>query len=228
MCLLAYMKLLLVSATEAEISPLLAHLQKLWRPTATSVFVNGSIELHICITGVGMMATAYHLAKVLTADRYDLAVQAGVAGSFKSDIALGELVFVTSDQYGDLGAEDHYNFLDIFDLGLLGENEAPFSDKKIATSYAHPAITFRQVSGLTVNRVAGSEFTVIARKEKFNCDIESMEGLPFHYACAKEHIPFAQIRSISNYVTPRDKESWKMKDAIINLNEWLISFIEKL
>lgn len=228
MCLLAAMKLLLVSATEAEISPLLAHLQKLWQSPSASVFVNGSTEIHICIIGVGMMATAYTLAKVFAANRYDLALQAGVAGSFRTDIALGELVFVESDQYGDLGAEDYYNFLDIFELGLLGENNAPFSDKKISTAYSHPSITFRKVNGLTVNRVAGSEFTITARKEKFNCDIESMEGLPFHYACSRENIPFVQIRSISNYVTPRDKESWKMKDAIINLNEWLISFIEKL
>jgi futalosine hydrolase len=222
------MKLLLVSATEAEISPLLAHMQKLWQSPSTSVFVNGSTEIHICITGVGIMAAAYHLAKTLSINQYDLALQAGVAGSFSPDIALGELVFVNSDQYGDLGAEDHYNFLDIFDLGLLGENEAPFSDKKITTAYTHPLITFKKVNGLTVNRVAGSEFTIIARKEKFNCDIESMEGLSFHYACAKENIPYAQIRSISNYVTPRDKESWKMKEAIINLNEWLINFIEKI
>lgn len=228
MCLLAAMKLLLVSATEAELSPLLAHLQKLWQSSEAFIFVNGSTEIHICITGVGMMATAYHLAKALAAEQYDLALQAGVAGSFNKDIALGELVYVTSDQYGDLGAEDHYNFLDIFELGLLGENDAPFANKKITTDYTHPSITFRRASGLTVNRVAGSEFTVAARKEQHNCDIESMEGLPFHYACAKENIPFAQVRSISNYVTPRNKESWKMKDAIINLNEWLIGFIETL
>lgn len=228
MCLLAYMKLLLVSATEAEISPLLAHLQKLWQSPSASVFVNGSTEIHICITGVGMMATAYTLAKAFATNKYDLALQAGVAGSFRTDIALGELVFVESDQYGDLGAEDHYNFLDIFELGLLGANDAPFSNKKIASTYTHPSITFRKVCGLTVNRVAGSDFTVTARKEQHNCDIESMEGLPFHYACAKENVSFAQVRSISNYVTPRDKASWKMKDAIINLNEWLISFIEKL
>ncbi len=174
------------------------------------------------------MATAYNLAKALASDKYDLALQAGVAGSFNADIALGELVFVATDQYGDLGAEDHYNFLDIFQLGLLGENDAPFANKRISTNYIHPSITFRKVSGLTVNRVAGSEFTVTARKEQYNCDTESMEGLPFHYACTRENTPFAQVRSISNYVAPRDKESWKMKDAIINLNEWLISFIEKL
>lgn len=220
------MKLLLVSATEAEISPLLAHLQKLWQAQTSSVFVNKAIEVHICITGVGMMATGYHLAKALAVNKYDLALQAGVAGSFREDLALGEMVTVQTDQYGDLGAEDHYNFLDIFELGLLGENEAPFSNKKIAATYIHPSISFKKVNSITVNRVAGSEFTITARKEKFNCDIESMEGLPFHYACAKEGIPFAQVRSISNYVTPRDKESWKMKDAIINLNEWLISFIE--
>jgi futalosine hydrolase len=55
-----------------------------------------------------------------------------------------------------------------------------------------------------------------------------MEGAALHYVCLQLAVPFAQVRSISNYVTPRDKSLWKMKDAIINLNNWLIGFVEKL
>jgi hypothetical protein len=41
-------------------------------------------------------------------------------------------------------------------------------------------------------------------------------------------VPFAQVRAISNYVIPRDKSQWQMKDAIINLNKWLVGFVEKI
>ncbi len=230
MCLLASMKLLLTAATEAEISPLLAYLQKLWQHEIPSKYTRGAVEIHICISGVGMMSTAYHLAKACSAIPYDFALQAGVAGSFTESIALGDLVFIESEQYGDLGAEDHYNFISIFDLGLLDQNTAPFNNGQLI-SPAHPLhekMPSRKVKGLTVNTVSGSDFTIKARKEQFACDVESMEGIAFHYVCLKENIPFAQVRSISNYVTPRDKESWEMKEAIINLNEWLISFIESL
>jgi futalosine hydrolase len=230
MCLLAAMKLLLAAATEAELGPLLAHLQKLWASPEPFIFVNGGTEIHICITGVGMMATAYRLAKQLPTAGYDFAVQAGVGGSFSTDISLGELVHVTSDRYGDLGAEDHYNFIDVIELGLLGKDEAPFANG-VLSSAGHPLhekMPQRKATGLTVNTVSGSDFTIKSRIDKFGCDVESMEGVAFHYACLQEHVPFAQVRAISNYVTPRDKESWKMKDAVINLNEWLIGFIESM
>jgi futalosine hydrolase len=63
------------------------------------------------------------------------------------------------------------------------------------------------------------------RADRYDCCVESMEGAAFHYVCLQEGMPFAQVRAISNYVTPRDKSQWQMKDAIVNLNKWVIGFI---
>jgi futalosine hydrolase len=230
MCLLAAMKLLLAAATAAEISPLLAHLQKLWQQENPLSFTKDGNEICICVTGVGMMAATYALTKMPGLSSFDFALQTGVAGSFSRDIPLGEAVFITSDRYGDLGAEDHYNFIDIFELGLLALNEKPFSGVELLTPPhpLHDHILLKKVNGLTVNTVSGSDFTIKSRTERYACIVESMEGAAFHYVCLQENIPFAQVRTISNYVTPRDKESWKMMEAIINLNKWLIDFIETL
>jgi len=43
-----------------------------------------------------------------------------------------------------------------------------------------------------------------------------------------EKIPFLQIRSISNYIGERNKKNWNMKQSILNLNNELIRFIEKI
>ena len=155
-------------------------------------------------------------------------MQAGVAGSYITNIALGDVVFITSDQYGDTGAEDHDNYLDIFEMGLINPNISPYIVGKLLTPLlpVHNKIRLQQVSGLTVNTVSGSERTIKQRNDKYHCDVESMEGAALHYVCLREKVPFAQVRAISNYVTPRDKSQWKMKDAIINLNKWLIDFIE--
>ncbi len=214
------MNILIVSATEAEIAPLTEHFK--------SASLPATIAGGIVISGVGMLNTAYELTKHLQANKYDLALQVGVAGSYTSNIAPGDLVFVTSDQYGDLGAEDHDNYLDIFEMGLLNPNMPPYIVGKMLTPLlpVHNRIRMPQVSGLTVNTVSGNERTINLRKEKYHCDVESMEGAAFHYICLREKIPFAQVRAISNYVTPRDKSQWKMKEAITNLNTWLIDFIE--
>jgi len=213
------MKTLIVAATEAEIALFTVYLHSSGRA--------GEVVL---ISGIGMMATAYSLTKHLESNKYDLVLQAGVAGSYDRNIALGDIVFITSDQYGDLGAEDHEDYLDIFEMGLIEKNSIPHTDGKLLTPFLpiHSKIVLPHVSGLTVNTVSGNEGTIKQRVEKFGCQVESMEGAAFHYVCLQEGIPFAQIRAISNYVTPRDKGQWKMKEAIINLNNWLISFIENL
>jgi len=224
------MKLLLTAATEGEIGPVLAHLQQNRHSVGPHHFSKGDDELQVCIGGVGMMATTYSLMKALRINTCDFALQAGVGGSFDHNIPLGEVLHITGDQYGDLGAQDHYNYLDIYELGLLGKDEMPFKDGKLLSpsSPLHDKIKLPQATALTVNTVSGTDFTVKARRQKFNCQVESMEGAAFHYVCLMEHIPFAQVRAISNYVEPRDKSKWKMKEAVINLNNWLIGFIDSI
>ena len=217
------MKLLIVAATEAEIAPLVNYLDK-YVPLTTGKFVD------VLITGVGMVATTYALTRHLQAATYDLVLQAGVGGSFDEGIHLGSLVFVTSERYGDLGAEDHDDHLDIFDMGLLPKDDHPFSGSLLPAPMlpVHNKIKLPRVKGLTVNTVSGSEKTIKRLKETYICDTESMEGAAFHYVCLQEQVPFAQVRAISNYVTPRDRSSWRMNEAIMNLNNWLIEFIETL
>ena len=214
------MNILIVSATDAEIAPLTEFLRTALLP--------GWLSGSILITGVGMLNTAYELTKHLQTNKYDFVLQAGVAGSYITNLALGDLVFITSDQYGDIGAEDHDSYLDVFEMGLINPNVTPYIVGKLLTPLlpVHNKIKLPQVSGLTVNTVSGNEKTIHRRSEKYHCDVESMEGAALHYVCLKEKIPFAQIRAISNYVTPRDKSQWKMKEAITNLNKWLIDFIE--
>lgn len=207
------MKLLVIAATEAEIA---------------SFLEKNRADTDVLITGVGMTATAYALTKKLQNKQYDFVLQAGVGGSFDTNIPLGEVVFITSDRYADLGAEDHDNYLDITEMGLLDPNTHPFTNGILHTplSPIHDNIKLRQVSGISVNTVTGSEKTVALRR-KYGCEVESMEGVALHYVCLQEKIPFAQVRAISNYVTPRDKSQWKMKEAIINLNNWLQDFCSR-
>jgi futalosine hydrolase len=103
------MKLLIVSATEAEISPFAQYLEK---TKGNGLVKNYDVDL--LITGVGMVATTYALTKRLQTHQYELVVQAGVCGCFENRYSFGEVLFIHTDQYGDLGAQDHEKQLDIF------------------------------------------------------------------------------------------------------------------
>ncbi len=210
------MNLLVVAATEAEIKPFLSSLTEAEKGYISTL-----------VTGVGMTATAYALTKHLQYRKYDLVIQAGVGGSFDRSIPLGSVVFVASDSYGDLGAEDKADYIDIFDMGLLEKSSFPHAAGQLVTPLlaVHDKISLPHVSAITVNTVSGSERTIQQRQERYGCQVESMEGAAFHYVCLHENVPFAQVRAISNYVIPRDKSQWKMKEAITALNKWLADFI---
>jgi futalosine hydrolase len=224
------MNILLTAATEAEIAPSIEYIAATWQPVEKHIFEKDDKQVTICISGVGMMATAYSLAKECSKKRFDIALQAGIAGAFDRSIETGEVVFVNSEQMGDLGAEDNESYLDIFELGLAQRDGFPYANECLNTPDAdfHRLLPLRKVTGLTVNMVTGKEETVLRLAEKYNCQVESMEGAAFHYVCLQEKIPFAQIRGISNYIEPRNRAGWKIGDAILSLNDCVIAFVGQL
>lgn len=220
-------RILVVAATSIEIAPFVHHLTQKFVQTNEGTFSKGNIEFKIAITGVGIMQTTFYLTEAIYKYSPHFCLQVGVAGAFNRKIDLGKLVIVREELLGDLGAEDKERYLDIFDLGLIKASEKPFSNKKLVNSFQDFPIklTLPFVSGITVNTVTGTLQTAEQRAAHFDADIESMEGAAFHFVCLKKNIPFLQVRSISNYVEPRNKASWKMELAIENLNEWMIANI---
>jgi futalosine hydrolase len=219
------MKILLVAATRFEIEPLLSRFAGSKNPDQ---LILPDFTVEVLVTGVGMVATAFALGKQLALNNYDLAINVGIAGSFAFDIELGEVVLVTEDVFAEQGAEDNEDFLSLVDLGF-GE----------ITQYSHQSIQkgeqtnlnlampeqIRKVKAITVNKVHGNEFSIAKTLSRFKAEVESMEGAAFFYACNQSQTPCIQLRAISNYVEPRDKERWKVDLAIKNLNEFLINFL---
>src|ERR1039457_6304957 len=193
------MKVLIVSATKFEIQPLLKNFKKIRSEKNLHSFQFNKIGIDILITGVGMTATAFHLGKTL-GKKYDLAINAGVAGGFKKNILPGSVVNVVSDCFADLGVEDGNKFLTAKEIGLVASIRYQVSDtrtKKILSDIP-------QVKGITVNTVHGNPSSIKKIVQKFHPDIESMEGAAFFFACNHEKIPCLQIRAISNYVERRN------------------------
>lgn len=222
------MKILLTAATAAEIAPLINYMDARWRRTGEGTFTNGQHETELCITGVGMVAAAYSLTRVLAHRQFDMAIQTGIAGAFDRNLEPGDIVRVQEDCFGDLGAEDHETHIDIFSMGFIDADTAPFSGGRLVcpeTDFSR-SLDIPAVSALTVNMVSGNEKTIKRLADTYNCAIESMEGAAFHYICLSEGQPFVQLRSISNYIEPRDRSKWKIKEAIAELNDFLIFTLE--
>jgi futalosine hydrolase len=222
------MQILLISATPFEVEPLVSYLSKQWKQENSCVFSKKNYSIEILYTGVGSVATTYNLQKKLLQNAYDLVIQAGVAGAFSDSIALGSVWAIASDCFADLGAEDHDILLSVFDLGLCKDNESPFTQKRIVNQHLDKfTLTIPRATAITVQSASGSERS-IAQRRKWEADLESMEGAAFHYVCQLEELAYIQVRSVSNYIIPRDRSTWKMQEAIASLNQFLIEFMETI
>lgn len=178
-----------------------------------------------------MVATAAWCSRAFAAEHYDLALNVGLCGSFRSSMAPGIVVHVTTDRIAELGAEDGDGFLTIHQLQLLGENEFPFEGGRLVNAVP-PQISLltdlRDVAGITVNTVHGSERTIAAIRERFDPDVESMEGAAFMYASLIAGVPFAQVRAVSNAVERRNRGAWKLDQAIQSLGTESVRLLESL
>jgi futalosine hydrolase len=206
------MKTLVVAATIEEIRGIYEHFG-----LPLSDFVE-TPDFDLLVTGVGMTATAFALGRHLS-DAYGQVLSLGIAGAFNTSIPLGSLVYINKDTFSELGAEDHSSFLPIDELGF---GTCTYTQERIAHAGLDDLIT---VTGITVNTVHGNAGTIAAVLSRLHPDVESMEGAAVLYACQQYAIPCIPVRSISNYVEPRDKGSWKIGLAIKNLNDWAISFL---
>jgi len=221
------MKLLVIAATPFEFYEFRQHCLSL-----EEEMYNNNVRIDFKVTGVGLVPTIYHLMDIPADElsQYDGILQMGIAGSFRTKYAIGDIVQVVSEVFGDAGAEEaDGGILDLFDLNLWESNDEPFHKKIIYESLEFP-LDFKvqhEVHGLTVSLGSGQLTTIQHRRKKFAADIESMEGAAFFYFAQKKYIPCRQIRCISNPITPRDVSQWQIKKSIDTLNEFMMESINR-
>lgn len=176
-----------------------------------------------------MALTAFNLGGLFTKHRFDLAINAGIAGAYPaSGFAKGDVVNVTTERFADLGVEEaDGSFTDVHELGLVDANASPFSNGTLLNpATGHDFLP--KAKGLTVNKVHGYQPSIDAILRKYPADVESMEGAAFFLACLMAGQPFLQIRSISNYVETRNREAWEIPKAISALNSVLVEVVGSL
>jgi futalosine hydrolase len=217
------MKILLVTATTFEIAPLLDALRSEGWEREPNHFQKEALSIEVLITGVGLPLAAFALGHRLATRRYNLLVQAGVAGAIDRNLKLGSVVEVVSDCFADLGVEEADGaFTPVTSMGLIDGDVFPFKEGRLWNSPKEGEAFLPRVHGASVNKVHGTEESILAMKEKFPfAEVESMEGAAFFYASLQYGTPALQIRAISNYVEKRQRENWELKEAIDNLNEVL-------
>ncbi len=224
------MHMLIAAATAAELGPLVARFGAgTARGARRCHYTHAGHDIDVLITGVGMVATAAWCSRAFADRRYDLALNLGLCGSFDRSLSPGTVVHVVSDRVSELGAEDGERFLTIEELGLGDAGDVPFGRAELVNTRPPDNAALKRLrtaSAISVNTAHGSEQSIARVVERFNPDVESMEGAAFMYACLMHEVPFAQIRAVSNVVERRDRSRWRMETAIAALAAAALAVVE--
>ncbi|KMJ56581.1 hypothetical protein AB685_21055 [Bacillus sp. LL01] len=177
---------------------------------------------NVVVAGVGVAAAATTTAITLTNQPYQLVINAGIAGGFVGRADVGSLVVANEIICADLGTETDEGFLPLDQLGLgvtgVKVDEAAKETIISAFKQANRKVAAGQI--LTLSKVTGTQETTDQLMKRYpDAVAEGMEGFGVATAALKCGVPVLEIRSISNGIGPRDRESWKIKEALIELEE---------
>jgi futalosine hydrolase len=215
------MKLLICAATKLEVLPLI---RKGFEKIEENLYKLESTEnsYTLLISGVGITSTSFELTKFLILNKIDKVINIGIAGAYNKNVKLGEIFEISSECFADFGITTMDGFLPMHSQNFY--KDSTFDSKGKINSNTETGL--KPASSNTVNSCTGSEIASICIQADFPSDIENMEGASVFYVCKKLDISCTQIRSISNHVGERDKEKWEIEKSIVNLNSWIIDWLE--
>ncbi|MFF3029411.1 futalosine hydrolase [Streptomyces rubiginosohelvolus] len=168
-------------------------------------------------------ATAFALASGTSASGasacapYGLVVSAGIGGAFTPVTPLGSLIVADGIVAADLGAESADGFLPVTALGFGRDRFTPppalVREVAAATGAAAGPV-------LTVSTVTGSAERAGALLAAHPGALaEAMEGFGVAEAAARADVPVLEVRAVSNAVGPRDRDAWRIGDALAALTD---------
>ncbi|MCP1308650.1 futalosine hydrolase [Paenibacillus tyrfis] len=179
--------------------------------------LRGDARFDVVAGGVGPAAAAASAAKALAAAEYGLVVSAGIGGGFPGRAEIGSLVVADAIIAADLGAETPEGFRSVDELGFGSSRIAV--DASLAARLTEalqraglPALTGPVLTVSTVTGTAATASELAARVP--GAAAEAMEGFGVAVAARDRGVPALELRAISNAVGPRDREAWRIKEAL--------------
>jgi futalosine hydrolase len=162
-------------------------------------------------------ASSIARAAMQAGEAYELVISAGIGGGFADRAAVGSLVVADQIIAADLGAETLDGFRSVDELGFGISRVNVHTD--LAWRYRDALIQggLTTVLGpvLTVTTVTGTAETAQGLRARIpGAAAEAMEGFGVAAAAGLLSLPVLELRAISNEVGPRDREAWRIGDAL--------------
>lgn len=221
------MKLLLCVSSLNDVKKFLENFSASLLPHSSFKFLHSTKILHhevnVLETGVGVYQTSYKVTKVLSQQKYHLALKVSFGNSYKEEITVGTALNIVNEKPGDFGMIVDGEWKDHYDFNLINREDEPHVRGgfiNLTNAYMDVFAPFKKVVGVTVNNYADKNSFAL-RKEKYKADCETGDGLGFTYPCLYEkqsfyHLCFAE-RNLSTNQENVETAKKLMTETLIDL-----------
>lgn len=185
-----------------------------------------SPRFSLVVTGVGKACAAAGVARVYDPRRHLGVLNVGVAGALpESGLGLLDVILATESVYADEGALTARGWVDIAAMGFppdaSGRMGAPASPGLVEALAALGGARGRIA---TVSTCSGTDTAAAEVRARTGARAEAMEGAAAGFTArgiGGSECLFAELRVISNTTGDRERQVWKLPDALARLREAL-------
>ena len=198
------------------------------------------MTIELLHSGVGK-ANAAAAATLLALHQPQALLVVGCGGALPgSGLQVGDIALASSEIFGDEGVLTPQGFQDLaaLRLPLLSNSSSPLyntcpvdpgwqqrAEEQLTPFAAAAEISLVTGPFVTVSTCSGTSAggEILARRSGGIC--ENMEGAAAALVCARNNIPFCELRGISNLVEDRDLTRWDLSGAAAIAQQALIALL---
>ncbi|GEM_PF-2432648 len=221
------MKLTLVTPNGTQLSGITDFLERSGTRSAPFHYRIKGTEIHLLVTGEGIINTTYSLTKYLQHQAVDLLIHTGIAFSLKKTVETGSIVQLSSEQFIRDTSEP-------FEKTPTKEN--PGMPNQPGDNFQPDRLMKNPFTGQFLPVAVGLTSTTFPPDEEFatklsktfpDAAIVTPDGAAFFFAALSENTKFLSLRAVTHSLHETDGEK-DADSAIAEMNEILAEMIKSL
>jgi futalosine hydrolase len=161
-------------------------------------------HVEMLATGVGPVEAAAATARMLAISTPEFVINAGIAGGFAGRANVGDAFAIETDYLAELGLE-----------GGAPSPALPGGSRLITQAESDASLLQRARSigarianAITVATITATRLRAEDLAERFEAEVEAMEGFSVLRCAAVAGVPAIELRGVSNVVGPRESGGW--------------------
>jgi len=180
-------------------------------------------DFELLLSGVGKANASGATARAIARISPSRVLNLGICGALPhaKPLAIGQSVLASRCVFADEGIETQTDWTPLSDAGFPAGIDADWLSPSTTFNETLRFLADRIGVIATVSSCSGTDRRAKTIAERCGVDAlaEAMEGASVGLAAARQHIPFAELRVVSNLTGNRESQGWNIAKALARLEE---------